>query len=116
MEQGKQTEQEQRLKQLEGLIAEMKKQLQEESLRRQTLEAQDRERVQFIALLAHELRTALTPVLASARLLAEQFHPEAGSPQDRLISSVIRGAEALEARLSDMLDVAQIQAGAFLLE
>ena len=116
MEQGQQTELEQRLKQLEGLVAELRKQLHEESLRRQTLEEQERERVQFIALLAHELRTPLTPVLASARLLVEQFHPEAGSPQDRLISSVIRGAEALETRLSDMLDVAQIQAGAFLLE
>lgn len=116
MERGRQTELEQRLKQLEGLVAELRKQLHEESLRQQTVEEQDRERVQFIALLAHELRTPLTPVLASARLLVEQFHPEAGSPQDRLISSVIRGAEALEARLSDMLDGAQIQAGAFLLE
>lgn len=116
MEQERQIELEQRLKQLEALVVEMKKQLHEESMRRQALEGQESERVQFIALLAHELRTSLTPILASTRLLAEQFHPEAGSPQDRLISSIICGTETLEARLSDMLDTAQIQAGAFLLE
>jgi signal transduction histidine kinase len=116
MEQRQQTELERRLKQLEGLIADIKKQLQEESLRRQTLEDQDKERAQFITLLGHELRTALTPVLASARLLAEQFHPQVGSPQYRLISSIVRGAEALEERLSDILDIAQIQAGVFQVE
>ncbi len=80
------------------------------------LERQDKDRAEFVALLAHELKTPLTPVLASSRLLVEQFHPEPGSLQDRLINSIIRGAEALEARLSDFLDLAQLQAGSFSLQ
>ncbi len=80
------------------------------------LERQDKDRTEFVALLAHELKTPLTPVLASSRLLVEQFHPEPGSLQERLITSIIRGAEALEARLSDFLDLTQLQAGAFSLQ
>ena len=80
------------------------------------LEEQNKARAQFIATLAHELRTPLTPVLGSARLLIEQFRPEPGSPKDRLIQSIVRGAESLESRLSDLLNLAQFQAGAFFLE
>ncbi len=80
------------------------------------LERQDKDRAEFVALLAHELKTPLTPVLASSRLLVEQFHPEPGSLQERLINNIIRGVEALEARLSDFLDLTQLQAGAFSLQ
>lgn len=80
------------------------------------LEKQNKARLRFIANLAHELRTPLTPILGCARLLAEQFRPEPGSPQDRLIRGIINSAEALESRLSDLLDLAQLEAGVFSLE
>ncbi len=80
------------------------------------LKEQDKYRTEFVALLAHEFRTALTPILAGSRLLAEEIHPAPGSPRDRLISSIIRGSEVLEARLSDLLDLAQLQQGTFSLE
>jgi signal transduction histidine kinase len=87
-----------------------------EKEQRLELEEQDRARNAFTSVLSHELRTPLTPIFASARMLAEQLSREAGSPQDRLIRNILRGAEDLESRLSDLLDLAQCQAGAYTLE
>lgn len=102
--------------QRDELAAELKERLREERCLQQELEEQNKARLQFIANLAHELRTPLTPILGCARLLAEQFRPEPGSPQARLIRGITSGAEALESRLSDLLNLAQFEAGAFSLE
>ena len=102
--------------QRDELAAELKERLREVRSLRQEFEGQNKARLQFITNLAHELRTPLTPILGCARLLAEQFRPEPGSPQARLIRGIISGAEALESRLSDLLNLAQFQAGAFSLE
>ncbi len=98
------------------LNEELEKRLREVRSLRQEFEEQNKARLQFIANLAHELRTPLTPILACAQLLIEQFRPEPGSPQDRLIRGIISGAEALTYRVSDLLDLAQLEAGAFSLE
>ncbi len=102
--------------QLDELGLELQKYRLEENRLRQELEEQNKTRARFVATLAHELRTPLTPVLASASLLIEQFHPEPGSPQDRLIRSIVHGAESLESRLSNLLELGKFQAGAFTLE
>lgn len=102
--------------QLEKMAAELEERLREYRCLQQEVEEQNKARAQFIATLAHELRIPLTPVLGCARLLVEQFRPEPGSPQDRLIRNIVRGAETLEFRLSDLLNLAQFQAGAFSLE
>lgn len=102
--------------QLDELGVELEKHQHEENRLRRELEEQNKTRARFIATLAHELRTPLTPVLASASLLIEQFHPEPGSPQDRLVRSIVRGAESLESRLSNLLELGKFQAGAFTLE
>ena len=80
------------------------------------MEEQNKAREQFVHVLAHELRTPLTPIFASARMLSEQLSSEAGSPQDRLLRNILRGAADLESRLLDLLDLAQFEAGAFDLE
>jgi len=80
------------------------------------LAEQEKARDQFVAVLAHELRTPLSPIVSSANLLAEQLPREDDSLTDRLIRNVLRGAEDLEARLSDLLDLARIHARAFALE
>ncbi len=98
------------------LNEELEKRLREARSLRQETEEQNKARLQFIANLAHELRTPLTPILGCAQLLAEQFHPEPGSPQDRLIRGIINSAEALESRVSDLLDLAQLEVGVFSLE
>ena len=87
----------------------------EERERRELVEKAEAQR-QFINILAHELRTPLTPIFGSARMLAEQSSEKPGSFQDRLIHNILRGTETLESRLSELLDLAQFQAGAFTLE
>ncbi|MBU2260184.1 HAMP domain-containing histidine kinase, partial [Patescibacteria group bacterium] len=102
--------------QLDELRVELQKHQHEENRLRRELEEQNKTRARFIATLANELRTPLTPVLASAQLLIEQFHSEPGSAQDRLIRSIIHGAESLESRLSNLLELGKFQAAAFILE
>ena len=83
---------------------------------RRELQEMDEARERFIAFLAHELRSPLTPVVASANLLALQFPKETGSPEYRCIHNIIRGAKTLDARLSDLLDIAQYRLAAFSLQ
>jgi signal transduction histidine kinase len=103
-------------KERDELTAELQTLSREASRLRQELEEQTQSRRQFIVVLAHELRTPLTPVVSGADLLAEQFRPEPGSLEDMLIRSIIDGAESLGSTLSNLLDLAQFQAGVFTLK
>ncbi|MBI4288771.1 MAG: GAF domain-containing protein [Chloroflexi bacterium] len=87
-----------------------------EVMERQELEEMDKAREQFVSFLAHELRTPLTPIKASALLLAEHIPREAGTPEHRCIRNIVTGARDLEARLSDLLNMAQYRIGAFTLQ
>jgi PAS domain S-box-containing protein len=84
-----------------------------EKRQRLQLEEQNRATNLFINVLAHELKTPLTPVLACTRMMAQEFSREAGSREARLINSIVGGAESLDARLSDLLDLAKFQIGGF---
>lgn len=83
---------------------------------RRELQEMDEAREQFIAFLAHELRSPLTPVVASANLLAKLIPQESGSPEYRCINNIIVGAKTLEARLTDLLDIAQYRIATFSLQ
>lgn len=76
----------------------------------------EKTRNRFVAVLAHELRTPLTPIYASAHMLAEKLPREPGSPEDRLIRNIVQGSEDLQSRLSDLLDLAQLEAGDYAIE
>ncbi len=78
---------------------------------REELEADAKSRAQFVNVLAHEVKTPLTALLGSARLLAEQFPPPVGSSQYRLMRNIITAADTLESRITELLDLAQLQAG-----
>ncbi|MFC2067371.1 ATP-binding protein [Chloroflexota bacterium] len=71
------------------------------------LEAEGKERLQFVNTLAHELKTPLTAIIASAGLLREEFIGEKQDPQVRLIENIIRANDKLETRLSELLDIAR---------
>lgn len=77
------------------------------------LEEQGRMREEFLAMLAHEIRTPLTPIVGSAKMLGEEFGGAPGSAQNRLVRNVLRGVDDLNARVSDLLDKAQVLAGVF---
>ena len=88
----------------------------EEVEKRKKLESEERERLQFLNALAHELKTPLTAIVASAGLLMEEIDDKAGSPRVRLTENIIRAIEKLEARLSELLDMARIGIHGFKLD
>jgi len=74
-----------------------------ESLRRA-----DQVKTRFLSDMSHEFRTPVNSILALARLLTEQPVDEEGKKQLGLIT---RAAEDLESLVSDLLDLAKIEAG-----
>lgn len=70
-----------------------------------------RQVVQFAAVLSHELRTPLTAVLASADMLWETLSPDLQSTPGKLLVNILAGAEALRARMDDLVDIAGFQSG-----
>jgi len=81
---------------------------------RMKLEEERRERLQLFNSLAHELKTPLTSIAASAGLLLEEMREEdAKSPRIKLIENVVRATGKLENRLSELLDMAKIHSLGF---
>jgi signal transduction histidine kinase len=62
------------------------------------------EQLEFIATLAHELKTPLTSIILSAGLLAEEIRGEGRHPQQELVQNIMRSAHNLESKLSEFLD------------
>jgi signal transduction histidine kinase len=73
------------------------------------LERQIKEKAEFTATIAHELKTPLTSIIASAGLLSEEIQGEAQEPQRRLVQNILHSAHLLEERLSELLDVAKAE-------
>jgi len=73
------------------------------------LEKKIKEKAEFTATIAHELKTPLTSIIASAGLLSEEIGGEAQEPQRRLIQNILHSAHILEARLSELLDVTKAE-------
>jgi PAS domain S-box-containing protein len=80
---------------------------QERELREQ-LESEMNRRVEFTRALAHELKTPLTPVLASVESLLSEIHDERLASLARNIS---RGATNLDSRIDELLDLAKGEIG-----
>jgi PAS domain S-box-containing protein len=79
----------------------------EKSLR-QELEAEFERRVFFTRALVHELKTPLTPVLASSELLVSELSEE---PYLSLAKNIHRGASNLNRRIEELLDLARMEIG-----
>jgi signal transduction histidine kinase len=79
----------------------------EKSLR-QELEAEFERRVFFTRALVHELKTPLTPVLASSELLVSELSEE---PYLSLAKNIHRGANNLNRRIDELLDLARMEIG-----
>jgi PAS domain S-box-containing protein len=75
----------------------------EEALRRA-----DRLKDEFLALLSHELRNPLTPILTSARLLERQVDAE--GRQD--VDVIVRQVKHLVRLVDDLLDISRVARGA----
>lgn len=88
-----------------------------EQQQRLELEEVAQERGLFINILAHELWTPLTPVIASMTLLDETLaEKDPDCIEHRLSSNAMAGIQALASCLRDLLDLAKYSRGGFTLE
>lgn len=75
---------------------------------RQKLEEEIKRRVEFTRLLVHELKTPLTPILASSEILVEELREE---PWQSLAKNVHLGGENLNRRIDELFDLARGEVG-----
>ncbi|HEY51358.1 MAG TPA: HAMP domain-containing protein [Dehalococcoidia bacterium] len=94
---------------LEESETELRNLFEEEKKLRQDLEAEINKRVEFTRALVHELKTPITPVLASSELLLEEIK-EAGILQE-LAQNINQGAYNLNQRIDELLDLARGEVG-----
>lgn len=79
-----------------------------ESSLRKNLETEIRNRIDFTRALVHELKTPLTPMLTSSDLLVSELDSE---PLHSIARNINRGAERLNRRINEMLDLARAEIG-----
>lgn len=93
-------------------LAEMRLQnlYEEERELRQKLENEIQKRIQFTHALVHELKTPLTPILTSSEMLDRALTE--GVPS-RLAKNIYMGAEVLNKRIDELLELARMEVGTF---
>ncbi len=80
----------------------------EERKARQQIEAEMKRRLDFMRAVAHELKTPLTPVLASIGMLTDELQDVR---LQKLARNVAQGAAALDKRVDELLDLARGEVG-----
>ena len=81
---------------------------------REELEAERRTRIEFTRVLVHELKTPLTPMLASSQLLLEELHGE--ETLLRLAKNISLGTLNLSNRVDELFDLMRGETGKLRLE
>ncbi len=94
---------------LEQSEAELRELFKEEKTLRQDLEAEINKRVEFTRALVHELKTPITPVLASSELMLEEI--KEGGTLWELAQNINQGAYNLNQRIDELLDLARGEVG-----
>jgi PAS domain S-box-containing protein len=87
---------------------ELEKLYQREKSVREQLQVEITSRTEFTRAMVHELKTPLTPILASSELLVEELTEE---PLLGLAKNVHRGAENMNKRVDELLDLARGEIG-----
>jgi PAS domain S-box-containing protein len=87
---------------------ELEKLYQREKSVREQLQVEIMSRTEFTRAMVHELKTPLTPILASSELLVEELTEE---PLLGLAKNVHRGAENMNKRVDELLDLARGEIG-----
>jgi PAS domain S-box-containing protein len=99
-----------RARRLEETVAHLQQEAQALEVQSRRLEAANRAKSEFLAEMSHELRTPLNAVVGFSELL--EGSPDPLSPRQRQFVGDIRQAgEHLLSLVSDLLDLAQIEAG-----
>jgi two-component system, sensor histidine kinase and response regulator len=77
------------------------------------LEELEETRAKFVNVLAHELRTSLTPVLGCAEMLADQLKDKPEKTQDTLAHMLFNSAKGMRLQLENMLILTRLETGDF---
>jgi signal transduction histidine kinase len=75
------------------------------------METKEEEWLRFIDTLSHELKTPLTSIIASAGLLEEELQDTADESHRKLMQTIIRNANSLESRLTELLNIVKTGSG-----
>ena len=83
--------------------------------KKQRLELQEEAKARgiFIDVLAHELRTPVTPILASIEMLDDLEQESTETVRKRLINNILESSKILVHRLEELLELARFSRGAF---
>ena len=87
-----------------------------DNLQKEQPPARAKQTLELVSFLTHELKTPLTSIITSAGLLAEELALSPEDPKTKLISNILASAHNLEARASELLDLAKLEAEGFHLE
>jgi PAS domain S-box-containing protein len=93
---------------LERAEAKLQEAYEKERKLRQEIETEAERKVLYTRALVHELKTPLTPVLASSELLVSELKEE---PYLSLAKNIHNGATNLNRRIDELLDLARIETG-----
>ncbi|MGY6501837.1 MAG: sensor histidine kinase [Acidimicrobiales bacterium] len=80
------------------------------------LQALDTARSEFVSSVSHELRTPLASIMGYAEMLRDGDAGEVNDAQDAMLDAVDRNAARLLGLIEDLLIVARIEAGRFVLD
>ncbi|MBU2608519.1 MAG: GAF domain-containing protein [Chloroflexi bacterium] len=81
----------------------------QERASRLELERQKEEWLHFTSVIAHELKTPLTSIIAGAELLSEELQGEVPEPHQKLVQNIVRSAHTLETNLDELLDITKMR-------
>jgi signal transduction histidine kinase len=73
------------------------------------LQSMGKERTEFLTALVHEVRTPLTSIISSSKLLKEEAGEAIDPFQSRLIDNVLQSAERMERRISYFFELAKLR-------
>jgi signal transduction histidine kinase len=82
----------------------------EKAMRRE-LERQDEQKTEFLHNVAHELKTPLTAIISSARMLNEDSQSASDELKGRLLGNITRSSWLMDRKVGELLDHARTQVG-----
>jgi signal transduction histidine kinase len=84
--------------------------------RNEALQAADRLKSEFVANMSYELRTPLNTIMGFTEILENQYFGQLNDPQKGYTSGILDASTHLLSLISDILDLASIEAGQLTLE
>ena len=73
------------------------------------LSAREKERRGLLNAISHEVKTPLTSIVATTKLLSEELNQTDQVPHERLMENLATSAESMQSRVSQFLDLALMQ-------